>query len=80
MYRIANGNVEVLLVHPGGPFFRPKDKARGRFPNQRSGKQRIGLSGYFATRSNRTFKKWTPCRFIKTVPTCWSSSCMVRAE
>ena len=25
MYRIHDGNVEVLLAHPGGPFFTNKD-------------------------------------------------------
>ncbi|RPI16863.1 MAG: NUDIX domain-containing protein [Ignavibacteriae bacterium] len=25
MYRIINGSLEVLLIHPGGPFFKNKD-------------------------------------------------------
>lgn len=26
MYRLAGGELQVLLVHPGGPFFRTKDE------------------------------------------------------
>ena len=32
MYRIRNGGVEVLLVHPGGPFFRNKDQGAWSIP------------------------------------------------
>ena len=37
MYRTANGKLEVLLVHPGGPFWRRKDLGawsipKGEFP------------------------------------------------
>ena len=26
LYRYRNGLIEVLLVHPGGPFFRRRDE------------------------------------------------------
>jgi predicted NUDIX family NTP pyrophosphohydrolase len=32
MYRIRDGIVEVLLVHPGGPFFREKDEGAWSIP------------------------------------------------
>lgn len=32
MYRIRKGDVEVLLVHPGGPFFRNKDEGAWSIP------------------------------------------------
>ena len=32
MYRIRNGSVQVLLVHPGGPFFRKKDEGAWSIP------------------------------------------------
>ena len=32
MYRIQKGVVEVLLVHPGGPFFRKKDEGAWSIP------------------------------------------------
>ena len=32
MYRVKDGAPEVLLVHPGGPFFRNKDKAAWSIP------------------------------------------------
>jgi predicted NUDIX family NTP pyrophosphohydrolase len=32
MFRKAKGGLEVLLVHPGGPFFRNKDKSAWTIP------------------------------------------------
>lgn len=32
LYRIKEGEAEVLLVHPGGPFFRNKDKGSWTVP------------------------------------------------
>jgi predicted NUDIX family NTP pyrophosphohydrolase len=32
MYRKVNSNVEVLLVHPGGPFYRNKDQNAWTIP------------------------------------------------
>ncbi len=32
MYRIHDGNVEVLLAHPGGPYFRNKDQGVWSIP------------------------------------------------
>lgn len=32
MYRIKDGAIEVLLAHPGGPFFRNKDDASWSIP------------------------------------------------
>jgi predicted NUDIX family NTP pyrophosphohydrolase len=32
MYRIKNGKREVLLAHPGGPFFRNKDSGHWSIP------------------------------------------------
>jgi predicted NUDIX family NTP pyrophosphohydrolase len=32
MYRIRDGVVEVLLVHPGGPYFRNKDEGAWSIP------------------------------------------------
>jgi predicted NUDIX family NTP pyrophosphohydrolase len=32
MYRIRNGSIEVLLVHPGGPFWENKDKGAWTIP------------------------------------------------
>lgn len=32
MYRIRDGRIEVLLAHPGGPFFRNKDDASWSIP------------------------------------------------
>ena len=41
MYRKCAGKVEVLLAHPGGPYFRKKKTpAIGRFPKARSRRTR----------------------------------------
>jgi predicted NUDIX family NTP pyrophosphohydrolase len=32
MYRVAGGDLQVLLVHPGGPFFRNKDEGAWSIP------------------------------------------------
>jgi predicted NUDIX family NTP pyrophosphohydrolase len=32
MYRIRNGELEVLLAHPGGPFFKNKDSGHWSIP------------------------------------------------
>jgi predicted NUDIX family NTP pyrophosphohydrolase len=32
MYRIQNGKLQVLLAHPGGPFFKNKDEAAWSIP------------------------------------------------
>ena len=32
MYRIANGAVQVVLAHPGGPFFAHKDDGAWTIP------------------------------------------------
>lgn len=32
MFRAKNGELEVLLVHPGGPYFQNKDKAAWTIP------------------------------------------------
>lgn len=32
MYRMVNGEIEVLLVHPGGPFWRNKDDGAWSIP------------------------------------------------
>jgi predicted NUDIX family NTP pyrophosphohydrolase len=32
MYRIANGKLEILLAHPGGPFYVKKDKGYWSIP------------------------------------------------
>src|SRR4051812_4441119 len=32
MYRTCNGHPQVLLVHPGGPFFRKKDQGAWSIP------------------------------------------------
>ena len=32
MYRLKNGEVEVLLAHPGGPFFKAKDDGHWTIP------------------------------------------------
>jgi predicted NUDIX family NTP pyrophosphohydrolase len=37
MYRIRNGRAEVLLVHPGGPFFRKKDQGAWSIPKGEAG-------------------------------------------
>ena len=32
MYRIDDGNLQVLLAHPGGPFFQNKDEGAWSIP------------------------------------------------
>ena len=32
MYRLHQGNLEVLLVHPGGPFWAKKDAGSWSIP------------------------------------------------
>src|SRR3954454_7107077 len=32
MYRTCNGHAQVLLVHPGGPYFRKKDRGAWSIP------------------------------------------------
>ncbi len=32
MYRLGGGDLQVLLVHPGGPFFRHKDEGAWSIP------------------------------------------------
>jgi predicted NUDIX family NTP pyrophosphohydrolase len=36
MFRICNGELEVLLVHPGGPFWRNKDQGAWSIPKGES--------------------------------------------
>jgi predicted NUDIX family NTP pyrophosphohydrolase len=36
MFRVRNGTVEVLLVHPGGPFFQSKDNGAWTIPKGES--------------------------------------------
>jgi len=36
LYRIRQGAIEVLLVHPGGPFFRSKDEGAWSIPKGES--------------------------------------------
>ena len=33
MYRIDDGNLQVFLAHPGGPFFQSKDEGAWSVPN-----------------------------------------------
>ena len=40
MYRIHDGKLQVLLAHPGGPYFKNKDDGLGRFPRARSNRAR----------------------------------------
>jgi predicted NUDIX family NTP pyrophosphohydrolase len=32
MYRIDDGNLQILLAHPGGPFFQNKDEGTWSIP------------------------------------------------
>ena len=32
MYRFRNGNIEIFLVHPGGPYWAKKDKGAWSIP------------------------------------------------
>jgi len=32
MYRIKDGNIEILLAHPGGPYFAKKDEGHWSIP------------------------------------------------
>src|ERR1700676_795571 len=40
MFRKRDGNVEVLLVHPGGPFFRNKDDGAWTIPKGEVGEEK----------------------------------------
>jgi predicted NUDIX family NTP pyrophosphohydrolase len=38
-YRMRNGSIEVLLVHPGGPFWKNKDAGAWSIPKGEYGSQ-----------------------------------------
>ncbi len=40
-YRIVADSLEVLLVHPGGPFWRNKDAGAWTIPRRKSRKMKI---------------------------------------
>ena len=41
MYRIKDGAIQVLLAHPGGPYFVNKDDgSTGRFPRANLGRMK----------------------------------------
>jgi len=41
MYRVRDGRLEVLLVHPGGPFFAKKDDGAWSIPKGEPGVAKI---------------------------------------
>ncbi len=44
MYRFADGQLEVLLAHPGGPFFRNKDEGAWSLPKGELEPEEEGLA------------------------------------
>lgn len=67
MYRIRGGNAEVLLVHPGGPFFRNKDNGAWSIP-----KGEIDPGEDFLAAAQREFQEETSIKptgsFIALMP------------
>jgi predicted NUDIX family NTP pyrophosphohydrolase len=56
MYRKASGQLEVLLVHPGGPFWRRKDLAAWTIP-----KGGLGPDEDLLDAAQREFQEETGC-------------------
>jgi predicted NUDIX family NTP pyrophosphohydrolase len=44
LYRYRNGTIEVLLIHPGGPFFRRRDEGAWSIPKGECSTDETGLS------------------------------------
>ena len=67
MFRLRNGEPEVLLVHPGGPFWAKKDEEAWSIPK---GELAVGEAPLIAAR--REFEEETGCRaqgpFIPLTP------------
>lgn len=54
MYRIRQGSIEVLLAHPGGPFFQSKDEGAWSIP-----KGEIETDEDFLSAAQREFEEET---------------------
>ncbi len=67
MYRVRDGRLEVLLVHPGGPFFAKKDDGAWSIPKGEPGADEKLLSA-----AQREFVEETGCEpsppFIELSP------------
>ena len=67
MFRLSNGALQVLLVHPGGPFWAKKDEEAWSIPK---GELAVGEAPLIAAR--REFEEETGCRaqgpFIPLTP------------
>jgi predicted NUDIX family NTP pyrophosphohydrolase len=57
MYRIRSGRAQVLLVHPGGPFFRKKDQGAWSIP-----KGEVEPEEDMLEAARREFEEETGCR------------------
>ena len=42
MYRVREGDLEFLLVHPGGPFWKHRDAGAWTIPKGEDGKEQPG--------------------------------------
>ncbi|NIR43874.1 MAG: NUDIX domain-containing protein [Gemmatimonadetes bacterium] len=78
MYRIREGALEVLLVHPGGPFWRSKDKGAWTIPKGEIGSDEDALAA-----ARREFEEETGLRakgpFIPLTPVRQKGGKTVRA-
>src|SRR5207245_6201907 len=57
MFRLRNGEPEVLLVHPGGPFWAKKDEEAWSIP-----KGELAAGEATLTAARREFEEETGCR------------------
>ncbi len=78
MFRLRNGEPEVLLVHPGGPFWAKKDEEAWSIPK---GELAAGEAPLIAAR--REFEEETGCRaqgpFIPLTPITQRGGKLVQA-
>ena len=78
MFRVSSGALQVLLVHPGGPFWAKKDEEAWSIPK---GELAVGEAPLIAAR--REFEEETGCRaqgpFIPLTPITQRGGKMVQA-
>ncbi|MDE2188433.1 MAG: NUDIX domain-containing protein [Patescibacteria group bacterium] len=78
MYRIKNGVTEVLLVHPGGPFYKNKDDGVWDIPKGESEDHEKDLLEV----AKREFEEeigWKPVGDFKSIGTCERPNKIVHA-
>ena len=68
MYKTTRGELEVLLVHPGGPFWVKKDDGAWSIP-----KGEIGAGEEALAAAKREFEEETGCKAEGPISSNWAA-------